>query len=173
VSAVAGDPASCSRVGGSLRQLAVTLRTRTRAVDEMVAAQADRPRPAPVVVRALRRTADLGAAAATAAQELDRVGSVLQDHAADLAEAVADSRELEARARSAGLQVVDGRLEPAWGVSGLADVAATADRERAREELQRELDRLRHVLSARRHRLAAALDDSTAVLTKHADGLRR
>lgn len=173
MSAVAGDPASCSRVGGSLRQLAASLRTSARGVEDVVAGSRDQPRPGTAVVRALRRSALLGEAATRAAEELDRVGSALQDHAADLAEAVADARRLEARAESTGLQVVDGRVSPAWGVSGLADVAATADREQSREELQAELDRLRHVLAARRQRLATSVAASTEVLARHADGLRR
>lgn len=173
MSTVAGDPASCSRVGGSLRRLAASLRTRGRAVDDVVARHRDEPRPGAVVVRALRRMDTLGHAAGAAAQELDRVGSALQDHSADLAEAVADARRLEARAEAAGLQVADGRVSPAWGVSGLADVAATADREQVRAELQRELDQLRHVLAARRHRLASAVTASTTVLAGHAQGLRR
>ncbi|KRE57201.1 hypothetical protein [Phycicoccus sp. Soil748] len=173
MSAVAGDAASCSRVGGSLRRLAASLRTEARAVDAVVAQAREEPRPGAVVVRSLRRAGRLGDAAAAAAHELDRVGSVLQDHAADLAEAVADARRLEARAEAAGLRVVDGVVAPVWGVSGLADVAATADREQVRAELQRELDQLRHVLAARRQRLASAVTASTDVLAGHADGLRR
>ena len=173
MTSVAGDPASCSRVGGSLRRLAASLRTEGRAVDDVVARRRDAPRPPAVVVRALRRADALGDASGAAAQELDRVGSALQDHAADLAEAVADARGLEARAQAAGLQVVDGKVSPAWGVSGLADVAATADREQVRAQLQGELDQLRHVLAARRQRLASTVAASTTVLACHADGLRR
>ncbi|GAA4724581.1 hypothetical protein GCM10025782_23290 [Pedococcus ginsenosidimutans] len=173
MTSVAGDPASCSRVGGSLRRLAASLRTEARAVDDLVARRRDEPRPPAVVVRALRRADALGDASGAAAQELDRVGSALQDHAADLAEAVADARGLQARAQAAGLRVVDGKVSPAWGVSGLADVAATADREQVRAQLQGELDQLRHVLAARRQRLASTVAASTTVLARHADGLRR
>jgi hypothetical protein len=64
-------------------------------------------------------------------------------------------------------------VSPAWGVSGLADVVATEDREQVRTELQRELDQLRHVLAARRQRLASAVTASTTVLAGHARELRR
>jgi hypothetical protein len=169
---VTGDPASCSRVGGSLRQLATALRTSARttrtAMDDP-----DLKRPGTVVARARRQLTGLADAASAAALELDRVGSALQDHAADLAEAVADTRAVLARAEAAGLRATDGRLAPAWGVSGVADAPADATREEQRAALQRELDRLLSVLGARRHRLAATVAASSTVLVDHGRTLRR
>ncbi|MEO5981227.1 MAG: hypothetical protein ABIQ13_02815 [Pedococcus sp.] len=169
---VTGDPASCSRVGGSLRQLATALRTNGRATHTAIADPALQ-RPGTVVARARRRLTGLDDAATVAAHELDRVGSALQDHAADLAEAGADVRAVVARAESAGLRVADGRLAPAWGVSGVADGPADATREEQREALQSELDRLLAVLAARRHRLAATMAASSSLLADHATALRR
>lgn len=172
MSLVAGDPASCSRVGGSLRQLATTLRTSARAV-AAAAADPELPVRGSVGARAFRRVSHLSDASCFAADELDRIGSALQGHAADLAEAVADVRGLVARAEAAGLQVSDGRVAPLWGVSGLADAPADAAREQHREALQSELDRLFAVLAARRHRLAASVSASSSVLADHAARLRR
>ncbi|GAB3065471.1 hypothetical protein [Phycicoccus sp. Root101] len=169
---VAGDPASCSRVGGSLRQLATALRSSGRAVHGAMA-DPDLQRPGTVVARARRRLTGLDEAAAAASDELDRVGAALQDHAADLAEALADVRALVARAEAAGLRETDGRLAPAWGVTGLADAPADAGRDERRESLQAELDRLLAVLAARRRRLAAGMAASGSVLADHARALRR
>lgn len=172
MSEVAGDPASCSLVGGSLRRLATSLRTSGRATRAALA-DPDLGRPGTVVTRARRQLTGLDDAAAATAGELDRVGSALQDHAADLAEAVADVRALAARAEAAGLHLADGRVVPAWGVSGLADAPADATREEQRQLLQSELDRLLSVLAARRHRLAATVAASSSVLADHARALRR
>jgi hypothetical protein len=172
MSLVCGDPASCSRVGGSLRQLATALRTSGRATHTALT-HPDLQRAGTVVARARRRLTALDDATSVAAQELDAVGSALQDHAADLAEAVADVRAVVARAESVGLRATDGRLVPAWGVSGVADVLSDASREDQRDALQRELDRLLAVLGARRRRLAATVTASTAVLADHAGALRR
>ena len=172
MSEVAGDPASCSLVGGSLRRLATTLRTSGRATRAALAAP-DLGRPGTVVARARRQLTGVDDAAAATAEELDRVGSALQDHAADLAEAIADVRAVAARADSAGLQVADGRVVPAWGVIGVADPPADSTREEQRRALQSELDRLLAVLAARRHRLASTVAASSSVLADHARALRR
>ena len=172
MSLVAGDPASCSRVGGSLRQLATSLRASGRATHTAIA-DPGLLRPGTVVARARGRLTRLDDAAAAAAHELDTVGSALQDHAADLAEAVADVRAVVTRAESVGLCVLDGELAPAWGVTGVADAPADATRAEQREALQSELDRLLAVLAARRRRLAATMTASSRVLADHATALRR
>lgn len=169
---VAGDPASCSRVGGSLRQLATSLRTSGRALHTAMTDPALQ-RPGTVVARARGLLTRLDDATAAAAHELDTVGSALQDHAADLAEAVADVRAVVTRAESHGLHVTDGRIAPAWGVSGVADAPADATRAEQQDALQSELDRLLAVLAARRRRLAATMTASSSVLADHATALRR
>jgi hypothetical protein len=169
---VAGDPASCSLVGGSLRQVAARLRTTGRrahdAFDSRGAA-----RPGTVEVLARRRVDAVDAAAATAARELDRVGAALQAHASELAEAIAASRQVVARAEASGLRLSDGAFAPAWGVAGVADHGASAAQESDRASLQRDLDHVSSVLRQRRQRLAATLADSRASLARHAAALRR
>jgi hypothetical protein len=169
---VSGDPASCSQLGGSLRQLATRLRSTGRAAHEAFD-NGDGARPGPVVVQARRRVDVLDAAAATAAREVDRVGTALQAYASDLAEAIAHSRLLAERAEAAGLRVVDGELAAAWGVSGVADGLASTQQKALRDRLQDELDSVTALVGQRRHRLAAALRESQAALATHAGALRR
>lgn len=169
---VGGDPASCSQLGGALRQLATRLRTTGRAAHEAFES-GDSARPGPVVVHARRRVDLLDAAAAAAAREVDRIGTALQAHASDLAEAVAHSRLLTARAEAAGLRVSDGEVAAAWGVSGVADGAVSANQDATRASLQGELDSVAALVGQRRHRLAATLRESQQVLASHAGALRR
>lgn len=181
---VSGDPASCSRLGGTLRQLATRLRTAGRAAHDAFGNtfdnaidnafdNGDGPRPGPVLVQARRRVDLLDAAAAAAAREVDRIGTVLQAHASDLAEAVAQSRLLTDRAEAAGLRVTDGELAAAWGVSGVADGPTSARLDAQREQLQAQLDAVAAMVGQRRQRLAATLRESQGVLATHAGTLRR
>lgn len=173
MSAVAGDPASCSHLGGSLRRLATALRVADRTARDTQQVGEGVP-AAPLPVRVRRRIDVLGAATVAAAGEVDRVGAALQSHAADLAEAVADGRRVEARASQAGLRIGDdGLVTAAWGVSGVADGAATAQQLVTRDRLQRELDAVASLVDTRRRRLATTLRESQAVLAAHAGALRR
>jgi hypothetical protein len=179
VSTVVGDPASCSRLGGTLRQLATRLRTSGRAVHEAFDGHdgfgtGDHALARAVPVRDRRRIDRLDAATAAAAREVDRVGSALQAHAADLAEAVADSRRIVLRAEQAGLRVSPtGEVATAWGVSGVADEEADAQQREVLDRTQRELDGVAGLVAQRRHRLAVALRESQDVLATHAEALRR
>jgi hypothetical protein len=112
-------------------------------------------------------------AVSTTAAELDRIGSALQAHASDLAEALADRRALLARAATAGLEERQGQLVPRWGVTGLADGRATTEQEATRAALQSELDHVTSMLRQRRARLAKAVAASTVALADQAEGLRR
>jgi hypothetical protein len=167
-----GDPASCSQLGGTLRQLATRLRTTGRAAHDAFD-NGDSARPGPVVVQVRRRVDLLDAAAATAAREVDRIGTALQAHASDLAEAIAQARLITARAGSAGLRIADGELAAAWGVSGVADGTANAHQDATRDRLQSELDGVASLVGQRRQRLAATLRESQDVLASHAGALRR
>ncbi len=167
-----GDPASCSQLGGALRQLATRLRTTGRAAHDAFD-NGDSARPGPVVVAARRRVDLLDAAVATTAREVDRVGTALQAHASDLADALAAGRRVAATAEAAGLRVTDGELSAAWGVSGVADESASASQRSTREQLQRELDAVTALLARRRQRLSATLRESQALLAGHAGALRR
>lgn len=173
MSAVAGDPASCSTLGGSLRQLATRLRTAGHEAHDAFAGDDD-ARPAPALREAQRSAHLLTAATSAAAREVDRVGAALQAHAADLAEALADSRRVTARATRSGLRVDDvGEVATAWGVSGVADGAASAQQEAALARAQAELDAVASLVASRRQRLVVVLRESQAVLATHAEELRR
>lgn len=169
--ALHGDPGSCSQVGGSLRRLATALRSaagRTAHEHEQLADEWSGR-----VARALgRRTVVVVDAATTAAEELDRVGAQLQDHATDLAEALQDVRAVEEAAQAAGLAVTDGRVVPRWGVAGVANEDAVDVREERRAELQARLDHTVLQLSRRRARLTATLEAARTVLADHAAALR-
>ena len=185
MSAVAGDPASCSRLGGTLRQLATQLRTTGRASRAALEHERDldhqldvhdpeRQRLRPVLTRARRRFDALDEATLSAAREVDRVGAALQAHSADLAEAVADSRRIADRAAQARLRVSDaGVVASAWGVSGIADGQASAEQLAALDRLQSELDTVAALVAQRRQRLVATLRESQVVLATHAGALRR
>ena len=173
---VSGDPASCSQLGGTLRQLATRLRTSGRAAHDAfdhTFDSSDGARPGPVLAQARRRVDLLDAGAATAAREVDRIGTALQAHASDLAEAIARSRLLTDRAEAAGLRVADGELATAWGVSGVADGTTSARLDAQRAQLQAQLDAVAAMVGQRRQRLAATLRESQAVLATHAGALRR
>ena len=169
---LSGDSASCSQLGGMLRQLATRLRSTGRSAHNAFD-NGDSARPGPVLVAARRRVDLVDAAAAAAAREVDRIGTALQAHATDLAEALATGRRLTARAEAAGLRVTDGELAAAWGVSGVADESANASQQGTREQLQHELDAVASLLAQRRHRLCATLRESQDVLATHAGALRR
>lgn len=169
--ALHGDPGSCSQVGGSLRRLATELRSaarRTAHEHEQVAHEWSGR-----VARDLgRRTGAVVDAATTAAEELDRVGAQLQDHATDLAEALQEARAVEEAAQTAGLAVTDGRVVPRWGVAGVADEDTVDVREARRAELTARLDHTVLQLSRRRARLTATLETARTVLADHAATLR-
>jgi hypothetical protein len=174
VTTVAGDPASCSQLGGALRRSATVLRTSGAAVrGEVGALTGGGERPAPVLQRSRRRVTELAEVAAATAVDLDAAGTALQGHAADLGEAVAAVRDVVERARAAGLEVSDTQVTTTWGVAGVADAAATAAREQQRAALQRELDQVLTVLAHRRDRLSATLRAVTDALAARADELRR
>jgi hypothetical protein len=173
MSVVAGDPASCSHLGGTLRRLATRLRTSGRTAHDAFD-HGDLAPSVPVLRQARRRVDALDAATAAAAREVDRIGSALQAHSADLSEAVADCRRIATRATQAGLRVGDdGEVATAWGVSGVADGAASAHQLAAVAQLQAELDAVTALVAQRRRRLVVTLRESHQVLATHAEALRR
>ena len=119
-----------------------------------------------------RRAADLAAATDATAGQLDRVGRVLQDHATDLADLVARARVLEERARAAGLEVRDGRVELGWGVTGAADAEADRSRAATRAALQAELDLVLAQHQRRRDWVLGVLRESTNALADVSHRLR-
>ncbi|GAA4408460.1 hypothetical protein GCM10023168_25880 [Fodinibacter luteus] len=171
MSVVPGDPASLSACGAATRGVGERLgrhasgvRTASRLLGEGWAGRTS------AGVR--RRTGDLAEATDATAAELDRVGRVLQDHASDLADLVARGRALEERARAAGLEVREGRVEVAWGVTGTADAASDRQREEARAGLQAELDLVLAQHRRRRDWVLGVLRESTTTLAEVSRNLR-
>ena len=169
---VLGDPASCSQAGGTLRRLAAELRATSRPAHDALLPD-EGPRPTRVEVAARRRLHTVDSAVAATTATLDRVGTALQSHATELAQAVAAGRQLTARAQALGLDVVDGTVVPAWGVTGVADGAAVVARDASAALLQAELDALRGVVAARGQRLSTVAADAQRTLASHAAVLRR
>jgi hypothetical protein len=171
VSVVPGDPASLSACAGTARSVAERLAGHATGVrtasDELGKGWVGRTSAA-----TRRRTADLATATDAAAGQLDRVGRVLQDHATDLADLVARARALEERARAAGLEVRDGRVEIGWGVTGAADADADRSRAATRAALQAELDLVLAQHQRRRDWVLGVLRDSTSALADVSHALR-
>lgn len=172
MTALQGDPASCSQAGGSLRRLAARLRQDAASADT-AAYQLRSHWSGRASLGARQRQDRLTAAVAVTVQALDRSGAALQEHATDLAEALQKFRAVQERAADAGLQVLDGRLVPAWGVSGVADAEGTATREGVRAALQSDLDLVLLQLGRRRARVAAAANAARRTLQETATSLRQ
>ncbi|WP_299442700.1 hypothetical protein [uncultured Phycicoccus sp.] len=157
---VPGDPGSLSScaaaVGAVGTRLAVHGETVRRAFADLAEGW-----PGPRSVRTRRRGAALGVAAGAAADELAEVARVLQDQATDLAELVARARGVGERARAHGLEVRDGRVVPALGVLGEADLDADRRRAETAATLQAELDLVLARHRRRRDAVVAALRAST------------
>jgi hypothetical protein len=171
VSVVPGDPASVSACAGTARSVAARLgesasgvRTASDRIGDGWSGRAS--------AATRRRAADFAAAADAAAAQLDRVGQVLQDHATDLADLVARGRTVAERAAAAGLEVRDGTVVIAWGVSGTADAHADRAREVTRAALQAELDLVLAQHVRRRTFVLGVLRDSTTGLSALSHGLR-
>ncbi|HET6967875.1 MAG TPA: hypothetical protein VFI44_06340 [Ornithinibacter sp.] len=168
---VPGDPASLSACGRTVREAARGLeddatgvRTAYRELGEGWAGRTS--------AMARRAGADLAEQVSLTGFELDRVGRVLQDHATDLADLVARARAIEERAGAAGLEVRDGRVEQAWGVTGAADAGADREREHARAALQADLDLVLAQHRRRRDWVLEVLRDSTTALVEVSRNLR-
>jgi hypothetical protein len=114
----AGDPASCSRLGGALRTTAAQL-----------AEQAD----------GLDRAGEPWRLLDGLLPHLDAVGSRLQVHAQEIAELVVSARRLGERAAAAGLTLEGLRVVEPLGV---VDVRDAERRLRAQPALQAQADRI-------------------------------
>ena len=172
MSVVPGDPASLSACARTVRDVARRLddhatgvRAAYREVGDGWTGRSS----------AATRRAGAGLADATSATtaELDRVGRVLQDHATDLADLVARARVIEERALRAGLEVRDGRVERAWGVTGPADAGVARALDDVRETLQADLDLVLAQHRRRRDWVLDVLRGSTRALGVVSHGLRQ
>ncbi len=163
---VAGDPASCSRLGAVLRHEGARLSERRAGLaatqHELAAwrgAAGDAARG-----HLARQIVALG----TCADGLDRAGAEVQRYATDLAEAKALGRLAEQSALTAGLRIVDGRVVEPWGVARSADAArrlalvpqvqmqvdaAQGAAERSRTELRRTVSELTETFAVQSGRL--------------------
>lgn len=171
MSVVPGDPASLSACGATARAVSRDLGARAtgvRAASRLLAQEWTGRTSA-----AMRhRSSGLSEAADATAAELDHVGRVLQDHASDLADLVARGRRLQEKARAAGLEIRDGRVELAWGVTGSADAASDRERARAQQALQAELDLVSAQHQRRRDWVLGVLRESTTSLSRVSHELR-
>jgi len=127
------DPGSVSRLGGLLRTTADTL-------------SGD--------LAALPATSLLAQLATATADQVDAIGSALQVHAQELAEAAAAYSRLQERAAALGLIVTDWTVTEPFGLIG-SDVAARRGVERP--QVQAQADRLASRLARGRAQLARQL----------------
>lgn len=117
MTALGGDPASCSHLGGRLLSGAAGLARTAYPLDSNSAT---------------------GRMAAAVTGELDRAGRALQVYAQDLAEALASHERLRVRAAAAGLEVQGWRVIEPYGVVTVPTIQA---RREAAPDLQAALDR--------------------------------
>ena len=172
MSVVPGDPASLSACARTVREVARRLDDHATGVRAAYRELGD-GWTGRASVSARRAGGGLADATSATTAELDRVGRVLQDHATDLADLVARARVLEERARAAGLEVRDGRVERTWGVTGAADADADRARESLREALQADLDLVLAQHTRRRDWVLDVLRGSTRALGEVSHGLRQ
>ena len=172
MSVVPGDPASLSACARTVREVARRLDDHATVVRAAYRELGD-GWTGRASVSARRAGAGLADATSATTAELDRVGRVLQDHATDLADLVARARALEERARAAGLEVRDGRVERTWGVTGAADADADRARDSLREVLQADLDLVLAQHTRRRDWVLDVLRGSTRALGEVSHGLRQ
>lgn len=157
---VPGDPASTSVLGGALRRHALTL---LRAHDQLEDA----------CLRATRRgAADLAPRErellTSTAEQLDRVGALLQAWATDTAESSARVREIAAEATRSDLSVDGHHVIEAAGPSRAEPAARLATRER----LQQLLNRVTAQDAKARGRVQRELEASGAVLARTSERAR-
>ncbi|MEO7422162.1 MAG: hypothetical protein ABIU87_07195 [Ornithinibacter sp.] len=172
MSTVPGDPASLSACAGTVRRVGSELLASADGIrvtgDELGAQWQGR-----ASARVRKRTATLATASDTAAEQLNRVGVVLQDHAAELADLVARARMIGERADTAGLEVREGRVIVAFGVTGTADPERAGAQEVTRARLQGDLDLVLAQHRRRRDWVLEVLRESGAVLEQVSQGLRQ
>lgn len=145
MTALGGDPASCSHLGGTLLRAAAGLARTAYPLDADSA------------------TGRLSAAVTT---ELDRAGRALQVYAQDLAEALATHERLSGRAAAAGLHVQGWRVTEPYGVVTLPTIQA---RREAAPDLQAALDRSNARLGRARAAVTRELQHAQQALARTAN----
>jgi hypothetical protein len=167
---IPGDPASTSALGGALRAAALSL---VEALDELEgAAGRARRRPGSTPPSASRAPAlsagDLGTLLGRTADELDRVGALLQSCTTGIVETAVAVEKVGQDAAAWGL-VVDGTLVAEAPGPSRVD---PADRLDARRRLQAHLNRVTSARARVLSDLARDLERSTAALAGVSDGAR-
>lgn len=157
-----GDPGSTSALGGALRSQAMRL---ADLVDEL--------QPLAMTTRSASAaradlTAHERALLSGAADELDRVGGVLQTFRTATVETLARLRDLDERARATGLFVDDTRVAELPGPSRVDPQV----RLQAREHLQELLNRATSGRAKELTRLTRELERSGAALARLSDRAR-
>ena len=156
---ISGDPGSTSALGGALRRNAMRL---ADLVDELSptahAAQAGRPDHAAGERELLGSTA----------QELDRVGALLQQWTATTVDSLARLRQLDHQLAAAGLEVDGNKVVESLGPSRVAP----DQRLRSRERLQELLNRVTSARAKELARLARELEASRSTLARLSDEAR-
>lgn len=160
-----GDPASVSALAATLRSAAVTLAAEAERVGQARAELEHAPVRVPVDRR--RRAEGVQQTLQATSRVLTESASALQRAAADLAEQVAALQRLEDEAARHGLQVRDGTVSPAWGITGTVDERTDPQsQEQVREQLERRLHACVSTIGRCRSRLTRECAQARRTLTE-------
>ncbi|GAB3112386.1 hypothetical protein GCM10027055_15190 [Janibacter alkaliphilus] len=160
-----GDPGSVSALAATLRSAAVSLAAEAERVGRARADLADAPVRVPVDRR--RRTEGVQQTLQATSRVLTESAGALQHAAADLAEQVAALQRLEDEAARRGLQVRDGTVAPAWGITGTVDERTDPQaQEQVREQLERRLHACVSTIGRCRSRLTRECAQARRTLTE-------
>ncbi|MDN5768780.1 MAG: hypothetical protein L0H96_25085 [Humibacillus sp.] len=154
-----GDPGSTSALGGALRSNALRL---ADLVDELS------PTPHAVEVGRPDHAASERELLVSTADELDRIGGLLQQWTATTVESLARLRRLDQQLAAAGLEVSGNRVVEPLGPSRVDP----DERLRSRERLQELLNRVTSFRSKELARLARELEASRLNLARVSDVAR-
>ena len=168
---VPGDPASLAAAGATARRVARELavvggrgRTAYASLGEIWGTSTS--------VRTRKQGRQAMAALTDVGRHTEQVGEALQTYAAELSELQARARAVVDAAAERGLVVAEGRVLPAWGVTGEADPRTVGERHSQVRALQAELDAVAVQQRRRRDRLLARLAESRQDLEVLAAALR-
>lgn len=154
-----GDPGSTSALGGALRGHALRL---FDLADELT------PTPHAVHSGRVDHAAAERELLVSTADELDRVGALLQQWTATTVDSLARIRHLDHQLAAAGLEVAGNKVVESLGPSRVDP----DDRLRSRERLQELLNRVTSARAKELARLARELDASRTTLVRLSDVAR-
>ena len=154
-----GDPGSTSALGGALRGHALRL---ADLVDELS------PTPHALHTARVDHAAGERELLASTADELDRVGALLQQWTATTVDSLARLRQLDHQLAAAGLEVTGNKVVESLGPSRVDP----DERLRSRERLQELVNRVTSARAKELARLARELGASHTTLTRLADAAR-